>query len=85
MIPYGHCWRSWTDRWCGSTAVVDDFSQVLADALPLFLAVVVGLGFLVLVFVVPLTGRPLTAAATALLQFWRGFGYHRVLCSSGDT
>ena len=58
----------------GSTAVVDDFSQVLADALPLFLAVVVGLGFLVLVLLFRSLVIPLTAAATALLSFGAALG-----------
>ena len=58
----------------GSTAVVDDFSQVLSDALPLFLAVVVGLGFLVLVLLFRSLVIPLTAAVTALLSFGAALG-----------
>ena len=53
---------------------MDDFSQVLADALPLFLAVVVGLGFLVLVLLFRSLVIPLTAAATALLSFSAALG-----------
>ncbi len=58
----------------GSTAIVDDFSQVLSDALPLFLAVVVGLGFLVLVVLFRSLVIPLTAALTALLSFGAAVG-----------
>jgi RND superfamily putative drug exporter len=68
----------------GSTAVVDDFSQVLADALPLFLAVVVGLGFLVLVLLFRSLVIPLTAAATALLSFGAAW-VSPCLYSSGGT
>ena len=58
----------------GSTAIVDDFSQVLSDALPLFLGVVVGLGFLVLVVLFRSLVIPLTAALTALLSFGAAVG-----------
>ncbi len=58
----------------GSTATVEDFSQVLSDALPLFLAVVVGLGFLVLVLLFRSLVIPLTAALTALLSFGAALG-----------
>ncbi|MFA7266373.1 MAG: MMPL family transporter [Candidatus Nanopelagicales bacterium] len=58
----------------GSTAIVEDFSQVLSDALPLFLAVVVGLGFLVLVLLFRSLVIPLTAALTALLSFGAALG-----------
>lgn len=58
----------------GSTAIVEDFSQVLSDALPLFLAVVVGLGFLVLVLLFRSLVVPLTAALTALLSFGAALG-----------
>lgn len=58
----------------GSTAVVVDFSETLSDALPLFLAVVVGLGFLVLVVLFRSLVIPLTAALTALLSFGAAVG-----------
>lgn len=58
----------------GSTAITEDFSQTLADALPVFLLVVVGLGFLVLVILFRSLLVPLTAAATALLSFAAALG-----------
>ena len=74
MIPTATAGTGLTAYVGGSTAVVDDFSQVLADALPLFLAVVVGLGFLVLVLLFRSLVIPLTAAATALLSFGAALG-----------
>lgn len=58
----------------GATAVTSDFSDVLAKALPTFLAVVVVLGFLALTvlfrsFIVPLIG-----ALTSLLSFGAALG-----------
>ncbi len=58
----------------GSTAIVVDFSETLSDALPLFLAVVVGLGFIVLVVLFRSLVIPLTAALTALLSFGAAVG-----------
>lgn len=58
----------------GSTAVVEDFSTTLSNALPMFLAVVVGLGFLVLVVLFRSLVIPLTAAVTALLSFGAALG-----------
>jgi len=58
----------------GSTAITQDFSKTLADALPFFLLVVVGLGFLVLVILFRSLLIPLTAALTALLSFGAALG-----------
>lgn len=58
----------------GSTAITADFSTTLSNALPLFLLVVVGLGFLVLVLLFRSLVIPLTAAVTALLSFGAALG-----------
>ncbi|CAB4890623.1 MAG: MMPL family transporter [Actinobacteria bacterium] len=53
----------------GQQAIVTDFTSVLTDALPIFLLVVVGLGFLALVLLFHSIVVPLTAAITSLLSF----------------
>lgn len=53
----------------GSNAVTADFSSVLVDALPLFLGIVVTLGFLALVLLFRSIVVPLAAAITSLLSF----------------
>jgi RND superfamily putative drug exporter len=53
----------------GEQAVVNDFTTVLTDALPIFLVVVVGLGFLALMLLFHSIVVPLTAAITSLLSF----------------
>ena len=58
----------------GSTAVISDFGKVLTDALPLFLLVVVGLGFLALVLLFRSLVVPLIGALTSLLSFGAGLG-----------
>ncbi|MFM7146047.1 MAG: MMPL family transporter, partial [Actinomycetales bacterium] len=58
----------------GSQAVISDFTQVLVDALPLFLAVVVGLGFLALALLFRSIVVPLTAAITSLMSFAAALG-----------
>jgi len=58
----------------GSQAVIADFTQVLVDALPLFLAVVVGLGFLALALLFRSIVVPLTAAITSLMSFAAALG-----------
>lgn len=58
----------------GATAITADFSTTLANALPVFLLVVVGLGFLVLVLLFRSLVIPLTAAVTALLSFGSALG-----------
>ena len=58
----------------GSTAVIADFGQVLTDALPLLLTVVVGLGFLALVLLFRSILVPLIGAATSLLSLGAALG-----------
>jgi RND superfamily putative drug exporter len=53
----------------GVTAIVEDFSSVLEDAMPLFLAVVVGLGFLMLMVLFRSAVVSATAVVTSLLSF----------------
>ena len=58
----------------GTQAVTSDFTTVLQDALPLFLAIVIGLGFLALVLLFHSLVVPLTAAITSLLSFAAAMG-----------
>ena len=58
----------------GTQAITQDFTSVLTSALPLFLAVVVGLGFLALVLLFRSIVVPLTAAITSLLSFAAAMG-----------
>jgi RND superfamily putative drug exporter len=58
----------------GTQAITSDFTTVLADALPVFLAVVIGLGFLALVLLFHSLVVPLTAAITSLLSFAAAMG-----------
>jgi putative drug exporter of the RND superfamily len=53
----------------GSLAVTSDFTGVLVDALPLFLLIVVSLGFIALMILFRSIVVPLTAAITSLLSF----------------
>lgn len=53
----------------GALAVTSDFTQVLVNALPLFLLIVVSLGFLALMVLFRSVVVPLTAALTSLLSF----------------
>ncbi len=58
----------------GSQAVAEDFTTVLTGALPLFLLLVVGLGFLALMLLFHSLVIPLTAALTSLLSFAGALG-----------
>ncbi|HET8970961.1 MAG TPA: MMPL family transporter, partial [Candidatus Nanopelagicales bacterium] len=58
----------------GSQAVATDFTSVLSSALPLFLLVVVGFGFLALLLLFHSALIPLTAAITSLLSFGASLG-----------
>jgi RND superfamily putative drug exporter len=53
----------------GTTAIVADFSSVMAKAMPVFLSVVVGLGFLTLLVLFRSAVVSLTAVVTSLLSF----------------
>ncbi len=58
----------------GTQAITSDFTTVLGDALPIFLAIVIGLGFLALVLLFHSIVVPLTAAVTSLLSFAAAMG-----------
>jgi RND superfamily putative drug exporter len=58
----------------GTTAIFNDFSKVLTDKLPLFLTVIVGLGFLLLLIAFRSILVPLTAAVMNLLAAAASFG-----------
>jgi RND superfamily putative drug exporter len=58
----------------GAQAITSDFTTVLTDALPIFLLVVVGFGFLALTLLFHSLVVPLTAALTSLLSFGAAMG-----------
>jgi RND superfamily putative drug exporter len=58
----------------GTQAITSDFTTVLAQALPLFLIIVIGLGFLALMLLFHSLVVPLTAAITSLLSFAAAMG-----------
>jgi putative drug exporter of the RND superfamily len=58
----------------GTTAIFNDFAKVLTDKLPLFIAVIVGLGFLLLLVAFRSVLVPLTAAVMNLLAAAASFG-----------
>ena len=58
----------------GTTAIFDDFAQVLNDKLPLFIAVIIALGVLLLLIAFRSFAVPLTAAVMNLLAAAASFG-----------
>ena len=58
----------------GAQAVATDFTTVLSGALPLFLLIVIGFGFLALMLLFHSWVIPLTAAVTSLLSFGAALG-----------
>jgi RND superfamily putative drug exporter len=58
----------------GTQAITSDFTSVLVDALPLFLTVVVGLGFLTLILLFRSILVPLTGAITSLISLSAAMG-----------
>jgi RND superfamily putative drug exporter len=58
----------------GTQAITSDFTTVLKDALPIFLLVVIGLGFLALVLLFRSIIVPAMAAVTSLLSFAASLG-----------
>jgi RND superfamily putative drug exporter len=58
----------------GTTAVTADFTTVLSDSLPVFLAVVVGLGFVALTILFRSLIVPLIGAVTSLLSLGAALG-----------
>lgn len=58
----------------GTQAITQDFTTVLTDALPIFLTVVVGLGFIALVILFHSLLVPLTGALTSLLSLAAAMG-----------
>jgi RND superfamily putative drug exporter len=58
----------------GITAIFNDFANVISGKLPLFLAVIIGLGFLILMVAFRSLVIPLTAAIMNLLAIGAAFG-----------
>lgn len=58
----------------GTQAITSDFTKVMTQALPVFLAVVIGLGFVALVFLFRSVLVPLTGAITSLLSLSAAMG-----------
>lgn len=58
----------------GTQAITSDFTKVMTQALPVFLAVVIGLGFVALVFLFRSILVPLTGAITSLLSLSAAMG-----------
>jgi RND superfamily putative drug exporter len=58
----------------GTTAITADFSTVMRDAMPVFLSVVVGLGFIMLLILFRSAVVSLTAVITSLLSFAASMG-----------
>jgi len=58
----------------GTQAITSDFTTVLTGALPVFLAVVIGLGFVALIFLFRSIIVPLTGAITSLLSLSAAMG-----------
>ncbi len=58
----------------GTQAITTDFTDMLSSVLPLFLLIVVGLGFLALMLLFHSLVVPLTAAITSLLSFAASMG-----------
>ncbi len=58
----------------GSQAITADFTAMLGEALPVFLLVVIGLGFLALVLLFHSLLVPITAAITSLMSFAASMG-----------
>ena len=68
----------------GTTAIYIDFANVLASKLPLFIALVVGLSFLLLMTVFRSLVIPLTAAVMNLLSIGAAFGILVAVFEWGD-
>jgi RND superfamily putative drug exporter len=58
----------------GSTAIFDDFAAIISSKLPLFIAVIVGLGFVLLLVAFRSLLVPITAAVMNLLAAGAAFG-----------
>ncbi len=58
----------------GQTAIIDDFAKVLAGKIPLFIGVIVGMGFILLLIAFRSIVVPLTAAVMNLLAAGASFG-----------
>jgi len=58
----------------GVTAIFNDFASVIGAKLPLFLAVIIGLGFLILMVAFRSIVVPLTAAVMNLVAAGAAFG-----------
>jgi RND superfamily putative drug exporter len=58
----------------GATAIFDDFATIITNKLPVFLAVIIGFGFLILLIAFRSIMVPLTAAVMNLLAAGAAFG-----------
>ncbi len=67
----------------GNTAIYEDFSKVLTAKLPLFIAIVVGLSFLLLMAVFRSLLIPLTAAVMNMLSAGAAFGVVTAVFQNG--
>ena len=67
----------------GTTAIFDDFAQILTNKLPLFLAIVIGLSFLLLMAIFRSIAVPLTAAVMNMLSAGAAFGISTAIFQNG--
>jgi putative drug exporter of the RND superfamily len=74
VIPHARAGTSMTVYVSGATAIFYDFANVLDGKLPLFIGVIIGLGFLLLLLAFRSIGVPLMAAVMNLLGAAASFG-----------
>ena len=74
VIPQARAGTSMTVYVSGATAIFYDFANVLDGKLPLFIGVIIGLGFLLLLLAFRSIGVPLMAAVMNLLGAAASFG-----------
>jgi RND superfamily putative drug exporter len=67
----------------GSTAIFEDFARILTNKLPLFIAIVVGLSFLLLMAVFRSLAIPITAAIMNMLSAGAAFGVTTAIFQHG--
>ncbi|MCE0540140.1 MMPL family transporter [Kineosporia rhizophila] len=74
VIPQAESGTSMQVHVGGATAIFDDFADVLTGKLPLFIGVIIGLGFLLLLIAFRSVVVPLTAAVMNLVAAAASFG-----------
>ena len=67
----------------GTTAIYDDFATILTNKLPLFLTIVIGLSFLLLMAIFRSIAVPLTAAVMNMLSAGAAFGICTAVFQNG--